>query len=278
LRPRPGHGQPPSGKRRSKSLHRIAVLAAASLFVAPAHAAPFVAYYDATWGSLPAGHLVASFDDDNRAYRDSLQMDTVGLPQLLLHFRARVESAGTFAANGAVQPVRFDVDYDLRKYRDQRVRVTYVASDRGFVAERTPQDTNRKPPLPEDYRRNVIDPLAAFAALRQLLLRHDAKAGDHFILSVFDDVRRFNVAVSIRSAGGARKLVWVHLDLMAVAGFRRKDDRYAPEEAPRPIDVTFRDDGMMTPLQLDVTVAWLPLVVRFDHHCDDLVHCTAKHK
>jgi hypothetical protein len=237
-----------------------------------------VADYDATWASLPAGHLVASFNDDNRAYHDSLQMDTVGLPQLLLHFRARVESAGTFAANGTAQPERYNVDYDLRKYRDQRVRVTYVARDHGFVAERTPQDTNRKPPLPDDYRRNVIDPLAAFAALRQHLLRHGAEVGDHFILAVFDDVRRFNVAVSIRSAGGAGRLVRVRLDLMAVAGFRRKDDRYAPEEAPRPINVTFRDDGMMTPMRLDIMVAWLPLIVRFDHHCAELVHCTAENK
>lgn len=248
------------------------------LFVAHARAAPLVAYYDATWASLPAGHLAASFDDDNRAYRDTLQMDTVGLPQLLLHFHARVESAGTFAADGGARPEHYAVDYDLRKYRNQRVSVAYVAGDGGLVAERTPQDTNRKPPLPESYRRNVIDPLAAFAALRQHLLRHDAKAGDHFIMSVFDDVRRFNVAVTIRSTGGTSKLVRVHLDLMAVAGFRRKDDRYAPEEAPRPIDVTFRDDGMMTPIQLDVVVAWLPLVIRFDHPCPDLAHCTAQGK
>ena len=237
-----------------------------------------MAYYDATWASLPAGHLVASFDDDNRAYRDTLQVDTVGLPHLLLHFSARVESAGTFAADGAARPERYAVDYDLRKYRNQRVRVAYVAGEGGLVAERTPLDTNPKPPLPESYRRNVIDPLAAFAALRQHLLHHVAKAGDHFILPVFDDVRRFNVAVSIRSAGGAGKLVRVHLDLTAVAGFRRKDDRYAAEEAPRPIEVTFRDDGMMTPMRLDVMAAWLPLAVRFDHRCADVAHCTAETK
>jgi hypothetical protein len=243
------------------------------LFAAHAQAAPVVAYYQATWASLPAGHLVASFDDDNRTYRDTLQMEAAGLPQLLLHFRARIESAGTFAADGVAVPERYAVDYDLRKYRNQRVRVGYVVGDGGLVAERTPEDTNRKPPLPESYRRNVIDPLAAFAALRQHLRHHDAKAGDHFVLHVFDDVRRFDVAVSIRSAGGTSKLVRVHLDLLAVAGFRRKDDRYAPEEAPRPVEVTFRDDGNMTPMQLDIMVAWLPLVVRFDHRCTDLVHC-----
>ena len=237
-----------------------------------------MAYYDATWGSLPAGHVVASFDGDDRAYRDTLQVDTVGLAQLLLHFRARVESAGTFTADGAARPERYAVDYDLRKNHDQRVRVAYVAGDGGFVAERTPQDSNRKPPLPESYRRNVIDPLAAFAALRQHLLRHDVKAGDRFILPVFDDVRRFDVAVSVRSTDGASRLVRVHLDLTAVAGFRRKNDGYAPEEAPRPIDVTFRDDGAMTPMRLDIMVAWLPLVLRFDHRCADPTHCTVKTK
>jgi len=245
------------------------------LLAAPARAAPHVAFYDATWGSLPAGHLVASFDDDDRTYRDTLEVDTVGLAHLLLRFHARVESAGTFAAGGMARPERYAVDYDLRKNRNQRVRVAYVAGAGGLVAERVAQDSNRKPPLPERYRRNVIDPLAAFAALRRHLLHHDAKTGDHFSLPVFDDVRRFDVAVSIRSAGGTDGLVRVHLDLTAVAGFRKKDGGYAPEEAPRPIDVTFRDDGAMMPMRLDVMVAWLPLVIRFDHRCPDPTHCVA---
>ncbi len=260
-------------------MRRLAYTAVVLLGLTPtARAEPLVAYYEASWASLPAGHLVASLDDNAAAYRDTLTMDTAGLPHLLLHFHARVDSAGEFGDDGLARPERYGVDYDLRKYHDQHIRVAYVARDGAVIAERTAGDTNRKPVLPENYRRNVVDPLAAFATVRRYLMRHGAKPGDRFTLPVFDDVRRFNVAVSVVSAGGAGKLVNVHLDLVAVAGFRKKDDKRAAEEAPRPIELTFRDDGAMTPTQLEISVAWLPLIVRFDHACADMAHCAAEKK
>jgi hypothetical protein len=242
-----------------------------------ARAEPLVAYYEATWASLPAGHLVARFDDSTNTFNDELQMDTVGLPHLLLHFRARAESAGQFRPDGAVRPSRYAVDYDLRKYRSQRVRVAYTARDGAMIAERTPDDTNRKPVLGEQYRRDVIDPVAAFATLRRYLIVHGAKPGDHFTLQVFDDVRRFDIAASVVSINAADKSVQVHLDLKAIAGFKKRGDRDA-EDAPRPIEVFFRNDDTMLPTRLEISVGFLPLVVRFDHRCADTVHCGPEKK
>ncbi len=240
-----------------------------------AHAAPVVAYYEATWASLPAGHLVASFDDGPDGFHDILTMDTVGLPQLLLHFRARAESAGRFGADGVARPSRYAIDYDLRKYHSQRVRIAYVARDGAIVSERTSDDTNPKQILPERFRRDVIDPVAAFATLRRYLTAHGARPGDHFTVHVFDDVRRFDIAASVVSVGTADKTVRVHLDLSAVAGFKKRGGPDA-EDAPRPLEVFFRDDGAMLPIRLEVAVGFLPLVVRFDHRCADAAHCAAE--
>jgi hypothetical protein len=239
-----------------------------------AHAATLVGYYEASWASLPAGHLVASFDDDDSGYRDTLRLDTVGLPRLLLHFRAEIESAGTFGPGGAAQPTRYALDYDLRKHRGERVRVAYAAHDGATIAERTPDDTNRKPVLPEQYRRDVIDPVAALAAVRHHLQLHGVHPGDRFTLPVFDDVRRFDLAVTVRPAV-ADKLVHVHLELTAIAGFKGRKNGRDPDDAPRPLDLTFTDDARLMPQSLTVSVVLLPLVVRLDHVCADMAHCDA---
>lgn len=243
--------------------------------VPAARGEPLIAYYEATWASLPAAHLIARFDDRADTFHDELQMDTVGLPRLLLRFRARAESAGRFEDDGTTRPSRYAVDYDLRRYRSQRVRVAYVTRDGATIAERTAEDTNRKPALAEEYRRNVIDPVAAFARLRHYLTARGAKPGDHFTIHVFDDVRRFDIAASVVAANAADKSIHVHLELIAVAGFKKRGDRDA-EDAPRPIEVFFRDDGTMLPTRLEVSVGFLPLVVRFDHRCADMAHCTAE--
>lgn len=242
-----------------------------------ARAAPLIAYYEATWASLPAAHLIAAFDDGAAGFHDVLQMDTVGLPRLLLRFRARVVSAGDFSPDGAARPRSYAVDYDLRKRRGQRVRVAYVARGGATISERTTEDTDRKEILPERYRRDVIDPLAAFATLRRYLIARGAKPGDHFMFHIFDDVRRFDVAASVVSVNAADKSIRVHLDLFAIAGFNKRGDRDA-EDAPRPIEIFFRDDGTMLPTRLQLAVGFLPLVVRFDHLCADLAHCATEKK
>lgn len=240
---------------------------------ATAQEAPLVGYYEASWASLPAGHLVASFDDDDGGYRDTLRLDTVGLPRLLLRFRAEIESAGTFDPSGAAHPLRYGLDYDLRKYHGERVRVAYVARDGAVIAERTPEDTNRKPVLPEQYRRDVIDPVAALAAVRRHLRLRGVHPGDRFTLPVFDDVRRFDIAVTV-GPPLKDKLVPVHLEVKGIAGFHNHKGADG-DDAPRPLDLTFTDDARLMPQSLTTSVAFLPLTVRLDHFCADMAHCGA---
>ncbi|HEY5208544.1 MAG TPA: DUF3108 domain-containing protein [Stellaceae bacterium] len=245
------------------------------MLAAPAvHAKELVAYYEASWASLPAATMILSLGDDGAAYRDVLHIETVGAPRWLIHFRAHIDAAGTFSADGKPTPAHYGLDYDLRRSRNQHVRVNFVARDGNLIAERTVDDSSSKPPLPEVYRRNIIDPLTAFAVIREHLLHHRVAARDRFTLPVFDDVRRFDIAVSVVSIDPIAKLIHLHLDLIAIAGFKdKKADNHDPEDAPRPIELTFRDDADMMPQRLEVAVGWLPLVIRFDHRCADAGHC-----
>jgi hypothetical protein len=242
----------------------------------PARAEPLVAFYEVSWGSLPAATLVLSLATDGADYRDALRIQTVGVPRFLLGLRADIATAGKFGADGMAHPANYAVNYDSRRFRDQHIRIAFVVRDGRTVAERTIDDSSNKPPLDESYRRDVIDPLSALAAVRERLRQNRAKAGDHFTLPVFDDVRRFDVAVSVVAIDGPGNLIRIHLDLRPIAGFkRRKNNRDDPEDAPRPMELTLTDDARLLPQSFEVSVAWLPLVVRFDRLCADVTHCEA---
>ena len=102
-------------------------------------------------------------------------------------------------------------------------------------------------------------------------------AGETYTLPVFDDVRRYDIKVTITEIDDIAKLVHVHLDLLPIAGFKGKhEDGGDPEDAPRPVDVVFRNDETLLPTRAEIMIGFLPLVIRFDHLCADAKHCTAE--
>jgi hypothetical protein len=242
-----------------------------------ARAADTVAFYTATWGSMPAATLTLSLAGDGGHYRDTIKAVTLGLSWWLLHFRTEVEATGTLGPDGAARPARYHVYYDLRHKRDQHIALEFVTRDGTLVAERAHDDTSRRPPLPEQFRRGIVDPMSAFATIREHLRGRAMKAGDRFVLPVFDDTRRYDVRVTVAAVDERTKLIQIHLDLVPIAGFtdKKKAGRDS-EDAPRPIEMTFRNDATLLPTRLEVAVGWLPLVVSFDHLCADAAHCTAE--
>jgi hypothetical protein len=241
---------------------------------APAQAATVTAYYEASWASLPAATMTLSVDRDTDRYRDAIHVETIGVPRWLIHFRTTVESDGVMEADGKARPAHYNVDYDLRRYRNQRVRMIFVDRDGTLIGERTVDDSSNKPPLPEKYRRGTIDPMSAFAVLRHDLRGRTMKVGDRFTIPVFDDVRRYDVKVTVVSVDDLDKLVHLHVDLLPIAGFKDKhEDGNDPEDAPRPMELTFRDDANLLPVRMEIAVGWLPLVIRFRYLCADAQHC-----
>jgi hypothetical protein len=246
---------------------------------AAARAATITAYYEVSWASLPAATLTLSLDKDSDRYRDALHIETVGIPRWLIHFRTTVESDGMLGPDGQARPAHYNVDYDLRRFRNQRIRMIFVDRDGTMVGERTYDDSSDKPPLPEKYRRGVIDPMSAFAVMRHYLRGRTVTVGDHFTIPTYDDVRRYDIKVTVVSVDTLDKLVHLHLDLQPIAGFKDKHaDGGDPEDAPRPMELTFRDDADLLPVKLEVSVGWLPLVIRFQYLCADAHHCAAPTK
>jgi hypothetical protein len=147
----------------------------------------------------------------------------------------------------------------------------FIGHDGAVIAERDATDTSRRPALPDRYRRDVVDPISALAAIRHALLHHPPR---DFTVPVYDGARRFEVLVHVVSAGGKEPTIRLLLTLRPIAGFKGEtSDEGDPDDAPRPVEAVFTDDANLLPISMRVTVWYLPLVVRFDHFCKSFDSC-----
>lgn len=259
----------------------IMILGGAVLFLSCHTLAPAArgeeinAFYRASYAGLPAGEVRFRFTGDGATYHDEIAVESQGLPRWVTHFRGTAVGEGRLADDGHAAPLRYDALYNLRKRRDSRISIRFIGRDGAVIAERGTTDTSRRPPLPDLYRRNVVDPVSAMAAIRhELRVQQPAPARD-FTVPVYDGARRFDVLVHVVSAGGKEGMIRLLLTLRPIAGFRGESSEDSdPEDAPRPVEVVFTDDANLLPISMRVSVWYLPLVVRFDHLCKSFEACS----
>ncbi len=251
-------------------------LAGVTLAAPSARAEEIDAFYRASYAGLPAGEVRFRFAGDGASYHYDIGVETEGLPRLVTHFRGIAEGEGRLGLDGRAAPLRYEALYDLRQRRDSRISMRFIGSPGDVIAERQAADTSRKPPLPDLYRRNVVDPVAAMAAIRhELWLQLPVPAQD-FSVPVYDGARRFDVQVHIVSAGGKEGVIRLLLTLLPIAGFKAESSEDGdPGDAPRPVEAVFTDDANLVPVSMRVTVWYLPMVVTFDHFCKSFDVCGA---
>jgi hypothetical protein len=258
---------------------RVMALAGALLVMAvaparPARAEEVIAFYRATWAGLPAAEMRLAFGDAGTGYRDEIHIETKGLARLFTKFRGGAVAEGRLGDDGLAAPSRYDALYDLRKRHDSRISMRFIGRHGAVVAERTSADTSHKPPIDEAYRRDVADPLSALASIRHVLKVKPPKPGGQFKIPVYDGSRRFDIAASVVAVGGDDNVVQLKLNLVPIAGFKGgSSDDGDPDDAPRPVDVTFTNDAALVPVSIRVSVAYLPLVIRFQHRCETFAGC-----
>jgi hypothetical protein len=241
-----------------------------------ARAADLVAAYTAYWAGLPAAQIRLEISDTAASYRDRIEIRSGGLPRLFTHFRGTAAASGTIDPGRAPYPARYDALYDLRKRRGSHIGIRFVARDGAVVAERAADDTSRKPPLAEKYRRDIVDPLTAFERIRAAILACRAAPNATFAVPVYDGARRFDILGHIlpkdRQTPGVLR---VELSLRPIAGFKgESSDDGDPDNAPRPVALTLTDDPRLLPVSIAVRVFYLPLVVQLDRVCPDAKSCS----
>jgi hypothetical protein len=230
------------------------------------------ALYRAYWAGLPAGDIRLVLRDDPANYRGEIAIRSEGLAWLFTRFRGTAVAEGRLAPDNPPVPSHYDAHYDLRKAQDKRLNMQFAARAGAVFAERGPGDTSKKPPLAEEFRKNVMDPLSALTAIR-----HELRRGNRgsFTVPVYDGARRFDVVARVLpSKNSNERLLRLRLMLSPIAGFKGEtSDDGDPDNAPRPVDVTISDDARLLPLSMGASIAYLPLVVELARPCDSAAAC-----
>jgi uncharacterized protein DUF3108 len=235
----------------------------------PARGAETAALYSVSWAGLPAGEIRLRLRDDALSYRDEILIRSEGLPRLVIRFRGQATSEGRLAPAALAQalplPLRYDASYDLRKRRNRRLALRFAAAAGAVIAERSPEDTSRKPPLAAGFRRNVLDPLSALTAIRDALRRGNRGV---FTVPVYDGARRFDVIARVLPRHRKEPVLHLELTLSPIAGFKGETSEDGdPDDAPRPVALTISDDARLMPLSMRVSLYGLPLVVELSRWC-----------
>ena len=238
-----------------------------------ARAADSQALYEAYWAGLPAGQIRLTLHEDGDGYRSEIGIRSEGVARLATRFRGSAVSQGRIAAGQPLpMPSSYDASYELRKARNRRLEMRFAARAGALIADRGQGDTSKKPPLAEELRRNVLDPLSALAAIRQGL-RDRSRA--QFTVPVYDGARRFDVLVRVLAkTAGDKGVLPVELTLRPIAGFKgESSDDGDPDDAPRPVALTFSDDARLMPLSMRVSLYYLPLTVELTQWCTPGAPC-----
>lgn len=228
-----------------------------------ARADDIVALYRVEWAGLPAAQVRLSLHEGSDGYRDEIAIVSEGLPRLVTRFRGTAVATGV-GGGASRRPAHYAANYDLRKRKNRELRMVFAAKDGATVAERAPGDTSRKPELAERFRSNVVDPLSAVTLIRAALRRGESA----FTLPVYDGARRFDAIVSVLPRDPRNPGIRLALSLHPIAGFKGETSEDSdPDDAPRPVSLTFSDDDRMIPLAMSVPVWFLPLTASFVRQC-----------
>lgn len=231
------------------------VLAAAP--VRAEHDAPLNLRYGLYWAGFQIATLTLEHQIESTRYRSRLLIETVGLVEKLVRYRAKTLATGRLGDGDSLLPVTYRAEYRSRK-KDRRSVVTFDPAS-GDVVEL--ENTKRGKPddskVPARLRKNVIDPLTAFLRVRD----HVATAGmgEAFRAQIFDGRRRYDLAAKVVGrdrawvAGRQQRLVRVALTLDFLAGSNANDlEKVSADDNRIEAELLLSDDQRLLPLRLSI--------------------------
>jgi Protein of unknown function (DUF3108) len=235
----------------------ISGLIAFMLSVAPVRAdggGPLALRYGVYWAGFQIATLTLEHQVRSTRYRSQLLIETVGLVEKLVRYRAKTSASGRLGEDGLL-PVTYSSEYRSRK-KDRRSIVKFDPQSGDVVdLEITKRGKPDDSDVPEELRKNVTDPLTAFFQLRDHLATADQ--GDVFTAKIFDGRRRFDVAARMLGrdrawiAGRQQRVVKLALTLEFLAGADHDDlDEVAVEDNRIKGELLLSADERLLPLRL----------------------------
>lgn len=226
--------------------------------------------YNLKIGGLHLADFLATFDEDQTGYRTTLSMKTRGMARWFQDFEAEVTGDGKIVIESGqgltLVPRRFDrawaaeeIAASLRIAYDplsglarsqERMFNPMTGEDLSFEDMDWNRDRDPPPPVPDDMRVGVLDPMAAFVAARGQV-HHNRQ--QRFRVPIYDGRRRYDLVGEVEPmrsfwiGGEDVDLVPVVARVDPVFGFDRERTETMQDSAGT---LLFSSDGRFIPVQV----------------------------
>ncbi len=240
--------------------------------------APLDLRYGVYWAGLQIATLKLKHEVAPAGYSAKLMIETVGLTEQLVRYRALTQAAGEVDRDRSLLPVSFSSEYATRK-KARRAVVTFDPAS-GDVVELaiTKRGKPDRSKVPEELRKGVIDPLSAFLSIREHVAQ--MRPGVPFRAPVFDGRRRYDLAARVVGeeratiAGREQPVLRVALTATFIAGADPDDLDEVTSDAGRiRLELLLSDDQRLLPLQLRLPDSLVPASIELLQDCSGEAGC-----
>jgi hypothetical protein len=254
--------------------------------------------YELMLGGLHVGDAMVTLDESGASYKAGLKMTASGALKWVKDFRASIESEGALGASP--QPAVYRKQWASGEFAETMTmtfdpvshaattssRVFNPLTGAAIADEDLPWHEKRaeRKPVPDDLRKNVFDPMAAFIAAREQLIAQGVLSSPQgavksFRVPVYDGSRRYDIVGKTELVRGvtingvARQVLPVTGRMEPMSGFSAKS-----EERMRAVDgkIFFSPDGKFIPVQVIVSGELFTSVMNLAGDCrEDNAPCAA---
>lgn len=242
-----------------------------------AEEAPLDLRYALHWAGFQIATLKLQHSLAPSGYDAKLVIESVGLIERLVRYRAKTLAQGELGPDGRLLPAAFSTEYRSRK-KARSARVSFDAAS-GDVVEvaLTKRGEPDQSKVPEALRKAVVDPLTAFLHIRQ----HVAERPDEpFLAQVFDGRRRYELAARVTGreratvAGRDRPVIRLALTLAYVAGANPDDlEDLAVDDDRLELELLLSDDERLLPLGMTMLNGILAASIELLQDCSGAAGC-----
>jgi Protein of unknown function (DUF3108) len=215
---------------------------------------PLELRYRFSWAGMPIAELGIRHVTNGTIYQTELAVQTIGLTDRLVHFRALSRATGQFTpADGFIASRFRSASSSYTNSRRILVRFDPRTGD-VIELELTKHGEPDRGKVPAALQKGVIDPLTALVQAR-----HRLAAGDFtdYTAAVFDGRRRYDVRARVTGrarvqiAGRVWPVIELEVDLAMIAGANQDDlDQAEAGDNLLRVKVLLSDDRRLIPLQL----------------------------
>jgi Protein of unknown function (DUF3108) len=234
--------------------------------------------YGLYWAGFQIATLKLQHAVEPSSYDAKLVIETVGLLDKLVNYRARTLAHGEIGPGGRLLPVRFSTAYQSHKKARTALVIFDPASGDAVDVRITKRGEPDSSKVPAALRRDVIDPLTAFLSIRDHIAA--GLADVPFSAQVFDGRRRYDLAAQVTGhdratvAGHDQAVVRVALTLKFVAGSNPDDlDDIATDDDRMEFELLLSDDERLLPLQMRMLNSILTASIELLQDCSGEPGC-----